>query len=1376
MKTTFRKIAIAVVIHLLLLAPIHAQIGPEALKAEYDAATQSILQGRVKYGIGGLWALLGKIDPRTAPSDYWTVGNALVDFLHQLEGYSEEDQVLSKLYATNAANSDSPFFQRMQLNVGRHLAYAGKAPQAEKILRALTGNDARWVLNPDQREAARVLSTIELDRGNVGQAAIWMRRALVGTLVDKGAGTEEIADVLTHYAQYLARTRQLAEAANLIARLAPIYEKFYPRHSPKSLKYLGVLLDIFQKTGNFKGADWVYGRLKESAVVVDVVAEDIRQRLFFQDLYGQAIKTPATGNPALIARLQQVLVQFPAYREDPEARIRFSYFASLAGNLDLAEQLAAWPASDRPLALQLSTYKIVLEAYFAARRDRFSDSIALISKGLEGMEAFHLTFEAELSSHLPSIAYEERLVLGTILGLVTPHVSSHSEANTVFRLEQFLSRDKAKLSLSARVSRQALRSDLEREDVRTRDRLRDLRERILADATDRLMERATVPALYAPSKDNDYASLTRLEDIDEKITTADTEIKKSVPDLFKRSNAISIDLTAVQQLLKPNEALVIHAPLAGVGIASSCVTSNDAVFAFQRPSAAEARQLVVDAKLLSAALQANYAPSAQLDSTFPADNSFHLYQTFFGPIEACLAGKTHLLLAPDADLVALPWNALLSKPPADGPFNFRKAPWLARQFAISLLPSVGSLRQLRVNLPASRARSRFLGIGDPDFTGDSRLAVASMAPLFNARGAPNIEAIARLPRLPDAATELRDVADVLGIKQSELLLGDHATERNLRSRPLDDYKIVSFATHAIVPGELEGGTEPALILSPGADRKNTKNDGLLTANEIADLPLDANLVVLSACNTAGSDGTVAGRGLSGLADAFFFAGARAVVVTQWSVFSDAARQLGAGLVSRSTAPDAVGVADGLRQAMLNYISNAKDDYLAHPRFWAAYIIAGDGAVNPLSGSPHTDDAGKNIQVDWENLSLSPEDAEVMDVSGVMFGGANYAIGIKSPPPGEKRAGSYVASIDAKGGMKVEIRDSELAASRIVSLGSDIGILGYYPASCARCPQSTGNTSAVFRLLDQQLKERWKYVQQSAQWIFAKDIVRSREGFILVGFATDYSPQSQPSSILLTRISETGAASKQSRFIIPLKNPVVARGIVHGPKGEMLVAVTGTAETSSSNTPSMWTNPQTGTKRFQCSRDTSIILSIDPDTLEIQQRSVISSAKISRLKEAEGHIFASMGFTRDCQLEKNVRLVEFEADFQPKTLFESTSVNSLEISDFAVTDRHFILVGALFTFLPSALANETMSLDQMKNFRIPDLWDESIWDKADSIGNAAVITLGRDGRKQADRIFPDIRNRSLSAIAMRDGNHFVAVGSALGDVGWTIGLTLGDQLH
>jgi CHAT domain-containing protein len=848
-----------------------------------------------------------------------------------------------------------------------------------------------------------------------------------------------------------------------------------------------------------------------------------------------------------------------------------------------------------------------------------------------------------------------------------------------------------------------------------------------------------------------------------------------VPDFFKRSDATSIDLVSVQRLLKPSEALIVHVPVTGQGIVSGCITSQDSFFSFEKMTTAEIQQLIVDTKLVSAALRADYAPSVDLDSTFPAENSFHLYRALLGKIETCLTNKTHLLLATDSDFLSLPWNALLTKPPND-PFKNRDGAWLPKFYSISLLPSVGSMRQLRTNLPASQARSKFLGIGDPDFGGAAdRPKMALAGALFDARGAVNAGEIAKLRRLPDAAIELRDIARMLKVPQSELLLGREATERNLRSHALNDYKILSFATHAVVAGELEGGTEPALILSPGADPKNTKNDGVLTVNEIADLPLDANLVILSACNTAAPDGTIAGRGLSGLADAFFFAGARAVVVTQWAVFSDAARQLGAGLIARSTGSSSIGVAAGLRQAMIDYVSNAEEDYRAHPRFWASYIIAGDGAVNPLSGGSDFKN-GDGVQMDWENVSQRPEDAELDAITQSDFGEVNYALGMELPPPGEKRAGSYIAKIDAKGSVEIGGRDAELAASRIISVGTDLGILGFYPVTCTSCPQTAGNTSAVFRLVDDKFRERWKYIQQSSRPIYANDIVRNGDGFILVAFTTDYSPQPQPSTISLTRISDKGAALQQNHFVIPLKNPHVTQGTIRGAKGEIIVAVTGAPEVPPPNAQSIWINPRTGTKRFQCSQDASILLSIDPETLEVRQRAVLPAAKVTRLKEKDGYIFASMNFRKNCQLEKNVRLVELDAEFQPTTLYESNSVNDLDITDFIVTDRKFLLVGRLSTFLPSALANETMTLDQLKNYKVPDLLDGSFWDKSDSINNAAVIVVARDGQKMADKIFADIRNRSLSAVVMRDSSHFVAVGSALGDRGWTVGITLKDEAH
>ena len=129
------------------------------------------------------------------------------------------------------------------------------------------------------------------------------------------------------------------------------------------------------------------------------------------------------------------------------------------------------------------------------------------------------------------------------------------------------------------------------------------------------------------------------------------------------------------------------------------------------------------------------------------------------------------------------------------------------------------------------------------------------------RGLANRAAIEDLDRLPETADELRIVAKALGNVRSTILLGSHATEHELRKQQLSNYHVISFATHALVAGGLDGLTEPALVLTPGNDAHNSKNDGLLTASEIGNLSLDANLVILSACNTAASDGHGGGRGL-----------------------------------------------------------------------------------------------------------------------------------------------------------------------------------------------------------------------------------------------------------------------------------------------------------------------------------------------------------------------------------------------------------------------------------------------------------------------------------------------------------------------------------
>ena len=122
-----------------------------------------------------------------------------------------------------------------------------------------------------------------------------------------------------------------------------------------------------------------------------------------------------------------------------------------------------------------------------------------------------------------------------------------------------------------------------------------------------------------------------------------------------------------------------------------------------------------------------------------------------------------------------------------------------------------------------------------------------------------------------------------------LFLQDEATETNLKNTALDQSRVVAFATHGLVSGEIEGLAEPALVLTPPAI-PTEQDDGLLTASEIAQLELDADLVILSACNTAAGK-EVGAKGFSGLAKSFFYAGARSLLVSHWPVESNAAAQL-----------------------------------------------------------------------------------------------------------------------------------------------------------------------------------------------------------------------------------------------------------------------------------------------------------------------------------------------------------------------------------------------------------------------------------------------------------------------------------------------------
>jgi CHAT domain-containing protein len=152
-------------------------------------------------------------------------------------------------------------------------------------------------------------------------------------------------------------------------------------------------------------------------------------------------------------------------------------------------------------------------------------------------------------------------------------------------------------------------------------------------------------------------------------------------------------------------------------------------------------------------------------------------------------------------------------------------------------------------------------------------------------------------------------------------------------------RVVAFATHGLMAGDLPNLTQPALAMAGTKDDATNVLAPLLTLEDVLTLKLNADWVVLSACNTAAADGK-AEEALSGLARGFFYAGSRSLLVTHWAVDSESAVTLTTETFKNYQSKPTQAKAESLRQAMLTVMSNPDT---AHPTYWAPYALVGDGA-------------------------------------------------------------------------------------------------------------------------------------------------------------------------------------------------------------------------------------------------------------------------------------------------------------------------------------------------------------------------------------------------------------------------------------------------
>ncbi|EHR02240.1 CHAT domain-containing tetratricopeptide repeat protein [Bradyrhizobium sp. WSM471] len=373
-------------------------------------------------------------------------------------------------------------------------------------------------------------------------------------------------------------------------------------------------------------------------------------------------------------------------------------------------------------------------------------------------------------------------------------------------------------------------------------------------------------------------------------------------------------------------------------------------------------------------------PQAAMISDIPPFDlklGHELYELLLKPVESGWKPARNLIVVTNGALGLLPLSLLPTAPAEvaadEDPLfiGYRNVPWLARTHAVSTVPSAAALRTLRQLPPGKPGRGDLVAFGDPYFNrdqqaeadgGGEKVQVADASgnitrggPLRR-RNSPKLEGVdsaelGMLPRLPDTADELKSIALALQADPSKVLfLGKNATESAVKTMNLSGFRIVAFATHGLVPGELNGLTQPALALS-SPTVTGEGGDGLLTMEEILGLKLDADWVILSACNTGAGAGAGA-EAASGLGRAFFYAGTRALLVTNWSVHSQSARQLVTDLFKRQADDPKLSRSEALRQAAMALVdgpgylnSEGRTEFTyAHPLFWAPYTIIGDGGL------------------------------------------------------------------------------------------------------------------------------------------------------------------------------------------------------------------------------------------------------------------------------------------------------------------------------------------------------------------------------------------------------------------------------------------------
>jgi CHAT domain-containing protein/tetratricopeptide (TPR) repeat protein len=434
------------------------------------------------------------------------------------------------------------------------------------------------------------------------------------------------------------------------------------------------------------------------------------------------------------------------------------------------------------------------------------------------------------------------------------------------------------------------------------------------------------------------------------------ELRVAFPDFDRLVNPTPPAVSEVVKGLRDDEALLMLLPASDAVYVWAVGGDNKKAWA-----RVEMPETQLNALVRSMRKTLDFGEMKGAIPAFDSAAASALYQRLLAPLNSVTRGKKHLIVAAGGALGGVPFGVLLTEP-HEG--SAASAPWLIRQAAITHVPSLSAWLAIRRFASTPSAPQALAAWGAPQFV----VQVAEASPttsipppktstatrkvnLTRATTAVDLERqdpssairYSDIPALPETRDELVAIAGALRADvTTDLYLGSAATKASVlqsnQAGELRNKRVIAFATHGLMAGDLPGLSQPALALAATGKENSEPLGALLTLDEVLGLKLNADWVVLSACNTAAADGR-AEEALSGLARGFFYAGSRSLLVTHWAVESESAKLLTSNTFAHYTANPAERKAESLRQATLKVMSMPQ---YQHPAFWAPYALVGDG--------------------------------------------------------------------------------------------------------------------------------------------------------------------------------------------------------------------------------------------------------------------------------------------------------------------------------------------------------------------------------------------------------------------------------------------------